>query len=372
MGKIREVDAISDAIIATEREIAGEAWGNEETDALDDTGDRSLEAIGEGLEGQHEAEDEDEAELSESEEEDEGEEESEDGEDEGEVDEQDPAKGEGKDNEPEPKPDQQQQQRQPEGRVPPGKLREANEARRLAEAERDQLKGEIEALKKAPGDNRAEIDALKVQVSTLTQLLQGQSRQPPAKTEEPAEAEVPDIFENPKGFTDHLTGMVQKAVAPLQQQLAASRVETSMAIAHGTHKGVFEEAFTALNGLDPKSPDDRATVQRIYNSSNPGEELVKWHKRNTALARVGDDPSAYEERIRQETRAALLKDPEFRKQLVADMRGEAAHGENGAPRTQTRLPKSLNRQSGSNLGSERMDHRASDDSEQGVADAAWR
>lgn len=370
MGQVREVDAISEAIAATEVEIAGEAWGNEETGAMDETGDRSLEALGEGLEGQHEADEE--SEETEGEEEAEGEEGSEDGEEEGEEGEgSEEPQGQAKPGE---EAQQQQQTRKPEGRVPSGKLREAQEARRLVEAERDQLKTELEALKKAPGDNRGEIETLKTQVATLTQLLQGQNRQPPAKVEQKDEPafEAESLFENPKGFVDHITATVQKAVAPIQQQLVASRVETSMAIAHGTHKAVFEEAFAAMNGLNPQNADDRATVQRIYNAPNPGEELVRWHKRQKTLAEVGDDPAAFREKVQKEAREALLKDPEFRKQLLDGMRAEAGAGEDGTPRTTNRLPKSLARQSGSNLGSERMDHRASDDSEQSVADAAWR
>lgn len=370
MGQMREVDAISDAIVATEREIAGEAWDIEETDPADETGDRSLESLGEGLEGQHEAE-EDETEPADSEET-EDEEESEDGEDEGEDGEgSEEPKGEKKEGEGD-KPADQQQTRKPEGRVPSGKLREAQEARRLVEAERDQLKTEIEALKKAPGDNRAELDALKAQVGLLSQQLQGQNRgqQPPAKTEEPKKA--PDIFEDPEGFRDYIVGQVKEAVGSIRGDVRKTAVETSFQIAHGKHGVAFDEAMAAVEKLNPQDPNDRATVQRIYNSSNPGEALVGWHNNAKAMREVGGDIAGYRERIAKETREALLKDPEFKKQLIAEMRGEAATGQNGAPRNETRLPKSLNRQSGSNLGSERMDHRASDDSEQAVADAAWR
>jgi hypothetical protein len=55
----REIDAISTAIIETEREIAGDAWDQEETER-DDSG-TALESMGEGLEGQHEAEDDEDA-----------------------------------------------------------------------------------------------------------------------------------------------------------------------------------------------------------------------------------------------------------------------------------------------------------------------
>lgn len=365
MGQVREVDAISDAIIETEREIAGEAWDIEDTERADASGNRTLESMGDGLEGQHEAADEDDdangsEEDAEGEESDEEAEEGEDGE--GEAEGETEGAGDGKTGEP-----QQGREQEPSvGRVPSGKLREEAEKRRLAEAA-------LEAERTARAEERKNFEALQTQVQTLTQLLSGQRQPPqPAKEEPKTEAEIPDIFENPKGFVEHITSLVQQAVAPVRQDVRKTAVETSFALAHNTHKETFAKAYEAINGLNPQNPDDRATVQRIYNSSNPGEELVKWHKRTTALARFGDDPDAAEARIREETQQSLLKDPEFRKALLADLRQEAATGENGAPRTTTRLPKSIARAGGSNIGVERMDHSAQDNSDQSVADAAWR
>lgn len=361
MGQLREVDAISDAIIETEREIAGEAWGIEDTERADSTGNRALESMGDGLEGQHEAAEEDE-DAQGSEEEIEGEEsdeDGEDGEDEGDAEGETEPAGDGKTG-------QQNREQEPAGRVPSGKLREEAEKRRLAETA-------LEAERTARAEERKNFEALQTQVQTLTQLLSGQRQPPqPAKEEPKAEAEIPDIFENPKGFVEHITSLVQQAVAPVRQDVRKTAVETSFALAHATHKDTFAKAYEAINGLNPQNPDDRVTVQRIYNSPNPGEELVKWHKRTTALARFGDDPDAAEARIREETRQSLLKDPEFRKALLADLKAEASTGENGAPRTTTRLPKSIARAGGSNIGVERMDHGAQDNSEQSVADAAWR
>jgi len=368
MGVVREEDAISDAIIETEREIAGDAWDIEDTERLDASGDRALESMGDGLEGQIE-QDPDESE---------GGDEDVDGEEdpgEGEGDEEEEADGEegeeaeagqaGQGNQA-----QQQQRREPEGRVPSGKLREANERARLAEDERDRLKTELEQAK-TQGGTLAEIATLKAQIAELSRGLQ--QRPAPQAAEPPKQEAIPDIFENPTGFAEHLTKSFQSELAKRDQAMAAQRVETSMAIAHATHKEAFETAFGELNKLNPQNPDDRAVVQRIYSSPNPGEALVTWHKRATAIARVGNDPDAYEARIRQETRDALLKDPEFRKQLISDLRGEAqAGGANGGPRTETRLPRSLNRAAGSNVGGGREELRAPDGSEQAIAESAWR
>lgn len=363
MGQIREVDAISTAINETEKEIAGDAWGNEDTAAIDESGDRTLESLGEGLEGQHEIDGEDDG----SEEQDASEDgEDADGEGDGEEDEGEGtelAAGDGEQDQAQ----RDQSREQPAGRVPSGKLREEAERRR-------QLEQQLETERTGRAEDRKAFDALQAQVSTLAQLLQSQRQAPqPAKTEEPVKAEVPDIFENPTGFVEHITNLVQQAVAPVRADLRKQAVETSFAIAHATHKDAFDNALEAINGLNPQNPDDRATVQRIYNSPNPGDALVRWHKRNVALARVGEDPSAYEERIRKETRDTLIKDPEFRKQLLAELRGEAETGNNGAPRTETRLPKSLARAGGAPaLGAERTDSNRFDNSDQSVADAAWR
>lgn len=361
MGTVREVEIteadIAAAVNETEKEIAGAAWGDEETEALDATGDRSLESLGEGLEGQHEA-DEDDTEGEES-----GEEaESEEGEDEeqGEQPPQEAGKSAGEQK-------TQVEGDEPRGRVPAGRLREATERARTAEAERD-------AERTARAEESKKLAALEAQMATLTQLLgrqqQPQTTQQPQPRQEPKPA--PDIFENPQGFVEHITNQIRSELGGVRQDLQRQSVETSFRIAHVRHGDAFPKAMEAVNQLNANNPDDRATVQRIYNAPDPGEALVAWHKRNETLARVGNDPAAYEARIRQETQEALMKDPEFRKQLLASLRSEAQQGDDGRPRTTTRLPTSVARASGSNVGAAREHHGAMDDSDQAVADAAWR
>jgi hypothetical protein len=345
-----EEDAISNAIVETEREIAGAAWGEEDTE-LDASGDRSLEDMGEGLEGQHEPEDAEDPEADEAEGEDESEEEAE------------PvvaAKPEpGKDGKGE------QQPGKPEAHVPSGKLREANEAKRVAEAERDALKAE---LAKA-GDTRSLADKLDMALREIAALKSAPRTEP--KAADPPKAEVvPDMFEDPDGFVSNLRKGFQTELSKVVDVVRQQGVATSFQLAHVKHGDAFPAAMEALQQLNASNPEEKAIVQRIYNSSNPGESAVSWYKRNQTLARVGDDPAKFEEGIRKAEREALMKDPEFRKQLLAEMRGDAARGEDGQPRTITRLPKSLNGVSGSNLGADRAS--AHDGSDQAVADSAWR
>lgn len=357
----REDDIISEAIIATEKEIAGAAWGEEDPEAADDSGDRSLEDMGEGLEGQHELGDPEEAEGDEPE----GEEESESETAETEAALAAAAAAKGKDGKPEETPDGRTQ---PGGRVPSHEYRKVAERARTAEAERDALKAQIE---KSKGDTTSLTERLDLVMREITALKTAPRE--PAKPVEPAKPDVaPDIFEDPKGFADHLTKGFQGELSKRDAQLAEMRLETSMAIAHAVHKDTFEKAFDAVKKLDPQNPEDRMTVQRIKSSPNPGEALISWHKRNETFARVGDDPTKFEADIRKAERETLMKDPEFRKQILADLRAEANQGDDGRPRTTTRLPNSLARAQGSNLGAERGDPHQHDGSDQAVADAAWR
>lgn len=344
---MREVDAIGHAIAATENEIAADAWGKEEV-VEDETGDRSIEEMGEGLEGQHEPDDDDDELEAEAE----GEEESEAGEE-----------AKPKVEEPEGKPEVKAET-QPEGRVPPGRLREQTERAKAAEAERDRIKAEFEAEKT---NSRKEIDTLKTQFETLMATLR---QQPQPKAAEPTPKVAPDLFEQPTEFVNHLTEGFEAKLAQRDQQIEALRVEGSMGIAHARHGDTFSKAFDAVQKLDPRNPDNQVMVRRIMTSQNPGESLVQWHKRSETLSLVGDDPTKFLEQERAKMREGLMKDPEFRKQLMADLRSEAETADGGRPRNVTRLPRSLNGATGNSARS--ADMAVHDDSDQSVADSAWR
>lgn len=351
---------ISDAMISTEKEIAGDAWGDEEI-AQDETGDRTLEAMGDGLEGQHEPDDdEEETEGEESEGESEEESDEEEGEKaEGEAKPAAKANGEAK--------PAAKAEPEPQGRVPSSRLREANDRTRAVEAERDAVKSQLEARET---EFKKQIDAVNSRFDQLMASLAKPGQQQAQPTAETKPAAPPDLWENPDGFFAHQTKPIVDQVTQLRNDLAAQRFETSMAIAHGRHGEAFTKAFDAINKLNPNNPDERAVVKRIYDSPNPGESLVEWHKRTEVLREVGTDPAKYRERVQAETREALMKDPDFRKQLIESLRAEANTGDEGGPRTQVRLPKSLN---GAVGGNRRMaDPGEFDDSDQAVADSAWR
>lgn len=333
---LREVDAIDEAsirqaMIDTDKEIFGDAFSKDEI-VIDESGDRTLEQMGEGLEGQHELEEDEDGE---------GDELSADEESEGEDDKTGQVNGKQVTKEADPNAQQQREtEKQPEGRVPPGRLREANEARRQAESELAAFKAQNEANE---AKYKADLAATNARLDALTQLLQRQQQpiQPAAKTEPPP---VPDMFEDPEGYQAHLQNSFKAELSQVTRQLQEQRVEMSMQMAHTRHGENFAKAYQALVSLDQNNPESRQLVSSIYSAPNPGEAVVQWHRRSEVMRQVGDKGlEGFRAEIEENARKALMSDPEFRKQLVEELRADAMTGDQGRPRTETRLPKSLNR-----------------------------
>lgn len=361
MAKTLEDELLNDAIIATEQEIFGEAFGKEGT-VLDESGDRSNEQMGDGLEGQHEPEDDDEPEA-------------------GEViaaetKEKVEAKddGKGKTVEQPGKSDKDKLEttiEEPKGRVPSGLLRTANKERQAA----------LDALAKAEAKiaetetaRKKDVDSLNAKVEALIAAVGKQQVGPqPSKTEgkDDKPAGPPDIFEDPKGFADYIANASRSQIEQVRGQMDAQRVELSLSLAHQKHGDAFNTAYQAVTRLDPNVQENKELVQRMWRSPNPGEAMVSWYKRNEVLREVGDDPAAYKARTFEDARKALMADPEFQKQLIESLREDAATGDGGKPRNVTRLPGSLNRTIGGNTRAPN-DLEMFDGSESAVFESAWK
>lgn len=356
-------DPIDRAMIATEMEIAADAWGDEEPET-GGTSERTQETMGDGLEGQHEPDEgAEEPEADEAE----GEEASEDGEDKSEKLEA----GEEKDESKEAQAAEDKSQPEKDGRVPSARLREQTDKARAAESERDTLKAQLTA-------RDGEFAALKGQLDLVVRQLGELQRMPraDAKGAEPTKAEaIPDPLVDPNGYIGHIVKQLDEKLSsqlsPLQQQMERNRVNMSMNMAQWRHGDNFAKAYEAMGKLDPRNPAELQLGQALIGASDPGEEMVQWFNRQETLREVGADPAKYRERIAAQTRESLMKDPEFRKQLLADMNAEAQTGNDGRPRTAVRLPRSLNGAAGGNnaRSGDAIDY---DDSEQSVADSAWR
>lgn len=360
MAKTVEEQMISDAIAGTEKEIFNEAVGGEEADTeVGAKGDRSLEEMGEGLEGQNEAEDtaEDEAEV---------EAEAEDAEGEPERDQKTgqfkpKVEAEGDKNKVAAKPEVDKNKAQ----VPPGRLREEADKRRTAEQQRDAALERVTKIETEFGALNKRLDDMLTAIAA-GKIGQPQQQQQPAKVEEEP---VPDIFADPEGYQRYMQSMVQRTAQGGQQQLEALRVEMSMQAAHDKFEGQFEEAYKAVTSLNKNDPVAQQTVRRIWSSPNPGKALMSWHNQSMTLKEVGDNPAAYREKVEKDTRDKLLNDPDFIKQVMEKMRGEAENG-GGQGKPRVRFAPSLNGARGGAMG-QLTDRRPQDGSDAAVFEAAF-
>jgi hypothetical protein len=286
-----EEEIIAGAIADTEQEIFDDALGQPEDDG---DGDTSLEEMDDDI-------------PSDAEEGDEGDEpESPDAEGEEESDDPD-ATAEQDDEAPQPPPEGRE--RMPYGRLRK-EVREETERRRQVEQERDTLRAQLAAF----------------------QVAQAQQPRPQPQQEQPAK---PDFWSDPEAWAANQR-------ADIVREFTARHVNAALSEAHEEHGEEFVAAYRALTSQNPQDPVARAAVQRIWDAPNPGKALMRWHGEQQILRQAGGDPQAYRQQVAKE----IMSDPEFRQQILADMRGEAQRGDGGRPRTSTRLPKSLNGASG--------------------------
>jgi hypothetical protein len=186
--------------------------------------------------------------------------------------------------------------------VPSWRVREINEEKRAAIAERDALLAERDNWKRQP-------------------VVEQKPAEKPAK---------PDPLLDPDGYEAYLE-------AKVEAKFLNDRRETSLALAHKTYTTEFEEAYAAAQKqIDP------ALKARMQQSRDPGETLIEWHREQKTRAEVGSDLNAYKQRLRDEA----LKDPEFLAKAVEAARDGAKPQSNGRPLID--LPPSLNGASRSN------------------------
>ncbi len=345
----KEQEILGAAIDATENDIFWNAFGRDGS-VLDETGDRSLESMGDGLEGQLEPDDEGD-EIPEEEEQ------SPDSKDENEG---NPEQQLAADKKGEELPDPADK-----GRVPPGRLRQEAERARTAESERDSWKTKFEELQSKSQQEIASVNAKFDQV--ILALRQQQNAQPQNQQQVVTPDKPPDLYEDPQGYAEWVRKSFQNDLAMRDRRMEEMRIQTSMENAHARHGDAFAKAYETLVTL-PKTQDNIELGQRLLRMPNPGEALFQWHKRNEVLRQVGDDPEKYRSSIEEETRKSLMSDENFRRQILEELRSEAMTGDGARPRNTVRLPKSLNGAPGSNAGMRDGEPRHLDNSDQAIFD----
>ena len=198
------------------------------------------------------------------------------------------------------------------GQVPSWRLREIREAR--------------EASDKRAEESERRAWQFQQELQTIRNQLAEQNK---------PKAEPVNWFENPDGA-------LKQQISPIEAQLAEMRNEmrlnTSRAMAIATHgaQAVSDMEAAVEKAMQSNHPEIGLLRTQMLQSSDPVGVAINWHKRSKVMELTGGDPEKYKAQVRAE----LLKDPEFRKQFVQDLRTEAS-----APPVQ--LPPSLSRTTGS-------------------------
>lgn len=141
--------------------------------------------------------------------------------------------------------------------------------------------------------------------------------------------ELPDIFEDPNGFTETIEQRVER-------RLAEQEKEFSLRLAHRQYKDEFDTAYANLVKEGQINP---SVVQSIVGSKDPGEALMSWHRQRTLYEKTGGDLDGYIKKREEE----LLKDPEFRKRFAETLRTESSQPQSGRPAPVVQIPPSLSK-----------------------------
>jgi hypothetical protein len=354
----KEIDLLGDAFRETENEMFDSAVGKEEDESTSN-GDRSLEEMDDPTGFSAEPKSDDEAG-----DDDDGDDDG----DEGGEPEKPEARANADDRQEQPGKAQEPAQEAQDNRrrVPIGEHVEVRKRAQSAEAERDALKAKL--AEQEQGFN-SRFDALQRDMAVL--------RQPAPQQPQPQQPkkEAPDMFADPEGWRKHMQEEFRQELAVRDAQIQRQAFDTSLRLARVKYGTEFEEADKAAGELNPNDPTTRVVQQRIMASSDPGEEAVRWYREQKAIREIGPDPAAYRARTEAAVRENLMKDPEFRKQLLADLQAEA-RGQNGRPNTiirtpqHPRVPPSLSGASGGGRAAPQLDPSLYDDSESGVFEFA--
>ena len=119
-----------------------------------------------------------------------------------------------------------------------------------------------------------------------------------------------------------------------QQALLNQRLNTSEMLARNKHGDqIVDAAFQAAN--------QAGALQHFVRSKDCYGDMIKWHRHQQVLARVGEDPDAYEKTLEEKIRAKVLEELKT---------GNRAVVPGQAPQAQPRFPGSLVDATGTGAG----------------------
>lgn len=185
--------------------------------------------------------------------------------------------------------------------IPPWRAAELAEKRRADKERAERAEAEAQTY-------RAQLEAHQRETAELKRRLDELTK----PKEEPH-----NLFERPEDFVASIQQQNQQIAQQIRQEMEVMLLENNLQLASYKYGDEFTEAYDAV--MKAKAAGDHRTADAIRSTSNPGEALIQWYRQQKALSEFGTDPNAYKQKVRDE----LMKDPEFRAQLLETLKAEA-------------------------------------------------
>jgi len=156
----------------------------------------------------------------------------------------------------------------------------------------------------------ASAEALRREIAELRGMVQARNQPAPPKQEQQAPA---TIWDDPDGF-------LKSQLTPMQSQMMEMKEFMSENLAVQTYGEEKVNAAKQAIEQAARTPEGQQVIQKMMQSRHPFDDLVKWHKQQETMQRVGSDPDAWLE-AEMEKR---LADPVYQAKVLERIRGTAA------------------------------------------------
>lgn len=168
----------------------------------------------------------------------------------------------------------------------------------------------------------------------MSRLLAGMQQQPQQQPGQQPQQPA-DIWSDPDAYLNaRLQPLVQRAEQRIQDVLEST---SRIAASEKYGEEVVNTAYAEL-ARQMQSGQGQFDYQRIMASQHPFGELVKWHKAQTNMRQVGEDPNAWLEKQLE----AKMNDPAFQAEVIRRAQGQQQQPSNGSGRpAPISLPPSL-------------------------------
>lgn len=172
----------------------------------------------------------------------------------------------------------------------------------------------------------ASAEALRREIAELRGMVQARNQPEQPKQEQQAPA---TLWDDPDGY-------LKSQLSPVQSQMMEMKEFMSENLAVQTYGE--EKVTAAKQAIEQvaRTPEGQQVIQKLMQSRHPFDDLVKWHKQQENMQRVGSDPDAWLE-AEMEKR---LSDPAYQAKIIERIRGSAASN-TGRSNPAISLPPSL-------------------------------